>query len=434
MLSRFLGRWAVFILAAAPLTNLSTANAQSFGIELNNTLMPASGGMGGVSIARPQDVTSAINANPASLTQFEGTQFIFGGGWAEPTFNLTQTSNIPIVGPPLVEPFSAKSTAPGAPMGNIGVTQDLSALGMPATLGLGFVTTAGGAVDFRHIPESNGTNSASTIFGLPIALGVDVTERLSLGASLGIGIAFFDGPFVGASGMTPDYALRATLGANYLLTDYTTVGAYYQTEQAFQFNDGVVINPGPGQTAFDVRMDLPQNIGFGVANTALMDGCLLVGVDVMYKIWDDAALFGAIYDNQWVVQLGAQYSVSQYRLRAGYAWAENPIDDTPGANIGGVVQPGAFPAVRYTQGLLAITSQHRISTGIGIVDVLPGLDMDLFAGGMFRDNQQLGPFTNTSITGYWLGFGLTWRFGSGAGVCKNACGPACMDGSEGTCQ
>src|SRR5262245_46247762 len=74
-------------------------SGQSFGVELHNTLMPAAGAMGGVSIAQPQDLTSSINGNPATLTQFTGTQFLFGGAWAEPTFNLTQTSNIPVVGP-----------------------------------------------------------------------------------------------------------------------------------------------------------------------------------------------------------------------------------------------------------------------------------------------------------------------------------------------
>jgi long-chain fatty acid transport protein len=161
-------------------------------------------------------------------------------------------------------------------------------------------------------------------------------------------------------------------------------------------------------------MELPQNIGFGVANNALMDGRLLLGVDVVYKLWDEANLYRAIYDNQWVVQLGGQLTHGRYRLRAGYVWAENPIDDTPAANIGGVVQPGDLAAVRYTQGLLAITSQHRISFGVGVTDVLPGLDMDMMAGGMFKDTEQLGNFTTTSIESYWIGVGLTWRFGCGA--------------------
>jgi long-chain fatty acid transport protein len=221
--------------------------------------------------------------------------------------------------------------------------------------------------------------------------------------------------------MTPGYALRGAVGANYLLTQDLTVGGYYQTGQGFQFANAELLDPGPDQVAFDVEMALPQNIGLGVANRSLMDGRLLVGVDVTYKLWDEADLYEAIYDNQWVVQVGAQYSMGRVRLRAGYAWAENPIDETPDQNIGGVVQPGDFRAVRYTQGLLAITSQHRISGGIGVVDILPGIDLDLMAGGMFRSREQLGDFTTTSIQSYWLSLGLTWRFGRGA--CGGTCAP-----------
>lgn len=417
-------RRVVFIVLAA-LFGLTgrAALAQSFGVELNNTLMPASGGMAGASIARPQDLTSALNGNPAAITQFRGTQFIFGGAWAEPTFNFTQLAPIgpPIINPPLVDPFpTAKSTAPGVPAGNIGVTQELSAYGMPITVGVGFITSAGGMVDLRNVPESHGTNSALAIFSAPVTLGVQVTERLSLGATGALGIAFFDGPFVGVGGMTPDYALRGTLGANYQLTDFTTVGAYYQSEQSYRFDNAFILNPGPTQVATDVSMQLPQNFGFGMANNALMDGQLLLAVDVLYKTWDNADLFKAVYDNQWVVQLGSQYTMGNYRLRGGYAWAQNPIDPNPGINIGGVVQPGGIRAVRYTQGLLAVTNQHRISGGVGVVDVLPGVDMDFMAGGMFRDSEQLGVATQTSVASYWIGFGLTWRFGRGS-CCNSQC-------------
>ena len=81
---------------------------------------------------------------------------------------------------------------------------------------------------------------------------------------------------------------------------------------------------------------------------------------------------------------------------------------------GGVVQPGGLPAIQCTQGLLAIANQHRISGGIGIVDVLPGINMDLFAGGMLRDNQHFGDFTTTSVLSYRIGYGLTWQFGCGS--------------------
>lgn len=421
-------RLGIFILVLVSLQS-HRAFGQSFGVELHNTLMPAAGGMAGASIARPQDLTSALNANPATLTQFHGTQMLFGGGWAEPTFNLTQTIDIPPVGPnPLIEPFSAKSTAPGSPVGNIGVTQDFSELGLPVTLGMGFVTTAGGVVDFRQIPESNGTNNGLSIFNIPVALAVDVTDRLSMGASLSLGIAFFDGPFVDVGGMTTDYALRGTVGLNYVLTETTSLGAYYQSEQSYRFDNAFILNPGLNQTAFDVNMDLPQNLGCGVANNSLLEGRLLLAVDVLYKYWDEASLYKGLYDNQWVVQLGSQLTQGRFRFRTGYAWAQNPMDPEPGPDLGGVVQPGGLAAVRYSQGLLAITSQHRFTCGIGVVDVLPGINLDLMAGGMLRDTEQSGSFTTTSIEGYWLGMGMTWQFGRGA------CGPVaapdrwCNDG------
>ncbi len=398
------------IAIGAALSGTRTVHAQTFGVELHNNLMSASGGMGGVSIAEPQDLTSGINGNPASLTQFAGTQFTFGGAWAEPTINMNQQAPIPTMNP-VIDPFSAKSTAPGVPVGNIGLTQDLNELGLPATFAIGFITTSGVFADYRQEPNSNGTNTGLALFSLPVAVGVDLNESLSVGASMALGIAFFDGPFVGAGGMTPDYALRGTVGADYCLTDTTTLGAYYQTQQSFTFDNAILL--ANGAVRRDIEMDLPQNIGVGLANRSLMDGKLLVGVDVLYKLWSETDLFGAVYDNQWVVQLGAQYTMGRIRLRAGYTWAENPIDQTPDLNVGGIPL-GDLPAVRYTQGLLAVTNQHRISAGVGVVDVLPGIDMDLMAGGMFRDTEQLGDFTETSVESYWIGVGLTWRFGRGA--------------------
>jgi long-chain fatty acid transport protein len=388
------------------------SQAQTFGIELHNTLMPASGAMGGASIARPQDLTSSMNANPASLTQFSGTQFLFGGAWAEPTINMDQQGPVPLLN---VDPYTAKSTAPGSPGGNIGITQDLSSMGLPATLAMGFITASGAAIDYRHMPESNGTNSALAIFSLPIALGFDLTEQLSVGAGIAMGIAFFDGPFVGVGGMTPDYALRGTVGANYRVDPCTTVGAYYQTEQSFRFDNAILL---PNDlVARDINMELPQNFGVGFANESLMDGKLLLAVDVLYKMWDETQLYGAVYDNQWVVQLGSQYSLGRVRLRAGYTWAENPIDQTPDLNLGGIPL-GNLPSVRYSQALVAVTNQHRISAGIGIVDALPGIDMDLMAGGMLPDSEQLGALTTTTVQSYWIGLGMTWRFGRGS--CPNA--------------
>ena len=381
--------------------------SQSFGVESHNTTMPASGGMGGVSIARPQDLTSALNANPATLTQFRGTQFTFSGAWAEATLNLSQTAPLPLVG---VQPFSGKSQALGVLAGNIGVTQSLEFLGLPATFGLGFITSAAGGADFRQFPESAGTNSALSVLQSTSGFGLNLTDRLALGAGVSMGTAIFDGPFADIGGMTVDYAVRGVLGAEYALDNCRNVGMYYQTKQVFTFDDAIRFQ-GPLNTSLDINMDLPENLGFGIADSSLAGGRLLLACDVLYKLWDEAALFSSVYDNQWVFQLGAQYNTGRLRLRSGYAYAENPLSDNPLGNVGGIVPPGGPPALRYTQGLLAITSPHRVSAGIGIAEVLPNLDLDMTVGGMLRNEAQIGNFTTTNIESYWFAFGLTWRYG-----------------------
>ncbi len=74
-------------------------------------------------------------------------------------------------------------------------------------------------------------------------------------------------------------------------------------------------------------------------------------------------------------------------------------------------------AMRYVQGQFAAISQHRLTGGVGIRDVLPGLDLDLYAGGMFKNSGRYG-HTIASLEGYWVGAGLTWRFGRGACPCQ----------------
>jgi len=386
------------------------AKAQSFGVELHNTLMPASGGMGGVSVARPQDLTSAINANPATLTQYQGTQFLFGGAWAEPTYNVSHDGGVL----PGVGNFSAKSGTPGAAGGNIGVTQDFSALGMPATLGIGFISNAGGGTDFRDVLASNGTSSQLIVLEITNSLGVQLTDRFAAGASISLGTAFYDGLFVGQSAMVPDYALRGSVGFTYELAPSTTMGFYYQTKQNFTFDDAIRLElplGGFDPIVRDIKMSLPDNLVLGVANNSLMNGQLLLAFDVIYKQWDNADLFEAIYDNQWVFQAGAQYSSGRKRFRLGYVFAQNPLQSNVGFTAGGVTV--GVDALQYIQAQLAVTNEHRVTAGIGIVDALPGVDFDLFAGGMFYDSQRFGASAST-LESYWIGAGLTWRFGRGS--------------------
>ncbi|RLS43257.1 MAG: hypothetical protein DWH83_05120 [Planctomycetota bacterium] len=389
------------------LASAGSAAAQTYGIDFRNTLMPASGGMAGTSVAAPQDFLSAINANPAALTQYKGTHFTIGGAFAEATVDLEQKAAVPLLG---VAAFSAKSSTPGAIVPAIGVAQEVDGLPLPTTVGLAVLGAAGGGSSYVQVPASNATASYLLLLEFAPSVAVELTERLSIGATMFIGDGYASGPFVGTSGMTNAYALRGGFGLDYALGDATWLGAYYQTTQAFRFeNEAVLFSERQPR---DVDMGLPQQVGMGIANESLLDGRLLLAADALYLDWRSAALFKNIYRGQWVMQLGSQYrATDRVKLRLGYALAQNPVDESVGTRIGPVEVPGGVPAVKYLQAQFAIVNEHRMAAGIGVSDLLMrGLDFDAFAGGMFPAGESLGSDTYVSVKSYWLGVGFTWHF------------------------
>ena len=399
------------------------AGAQGFGPELHNNLMPRSGGMAGVSIARPQDLQSAINANPSTMAQFFGTQFSFSGSWAEPTINVQHAGGVL----PGVGAYSAKSEAEGLMIGNIAVMQDLRAMGLPGTMGVGLIAAGGGGVSFRDVPASNGTSALISLVNVAAGAGVELTDNLSAGATLTIGNSSFDGPFLGLTAAAYDYALRGSIGLDYDLACNTTVGFYYQTKQRYNYDDAVRLQLPVGFDVIrDIDADLPENIGFGIANDTLMCRNLLLAVDVLYKQWDDAALFKALYENQWAVQIGAQYQWNpKVQFRLGYAWAENAMISNAGSSAGGVAPPGAQAAIQYIQALFPNINEHRISAGVTIHELMPNVDFDLFAGGMFDESDDFG-LSSVDFESYWVGAGMTWHFGAKPSCdCEGECEGSC---------
>ena len=67
---------------------------------------------------------------------------------------------------------------------------------------------------------------------------------------------------------------------------------------------------------------------------------------------------------------------------------------------------------KYTQAQFGVINENRFTfRRRSAVDVLPGLDFDFFAGGMPRVSHNFGSFTSVNLESYWIGAGLTWRFG-----------------------
>lgn len=400
------------IFAVASLFVGQVAFGQSYGIELHNNMMPASGAMGGASFTRPQDVQSAINGNPATMRQYSGPVFGFGGALIEATYNVSHTSNLPLVG---VTPFSGKSDAPAGLLGNIGVIHQTEVMDLPVSFGMAFISNAGLAVDFRHIDASNGTQASYVALDTISSAAIDLTPNLSLGGSVAIGTHFLDGPFVQSSSSQSDYATRFKIGTNYELGHGVSVGAFWESEKDLTFENAVRFAGGQlaGVTQ-DINIQHPQNVGFGIANRCLMNGKLLVAADALYKNWDNADFFKSIYEDQWAFQFGAQYAFTpRLKLRAGYAYNEDPLRSLVPGSIGGVIPVGGIPTVQYVEGQFAVIVQHRLTGGIGIRDLVPNMDFDATVGGAFENSRTFGA-TTAELDGWFMTFGFTFH-------CPNGC-------------
>jgi long-chain fatty acid transport protein len=376
--------------------------------------------MAGVCIALPQDVPSAVFGNPATLSQFEGTQFTLGGGWVEGYPTVTNDGFLNKVNPG--EPFSFTSRTQGFVVPEIGVSQNLGALGVPGTVGIGLAGLSGLGAEYRgRVPQNDLLNNVSgeyMVLGVNLGTGIRLTDRLSAGATVTLGTAFEQMGFVqlgpvapiGSVAMVHDYALRRTFGLDYSVNDRNTVGFYYQSKMNFRFPNAVVV-AGDYQ---DLRIDQPETFGLGWANRSLMGGDLLIAADVYYKAWENAAFWQDVFVNQWAFAFGTQLTRGKNKFRLGYSYNTNPINHNVGTKLDGF--PIAQAELQLFQAAsTAVINQHRITGGIGREDfLLTNLDLDLFAGGLLPAEDQFGPHTQTSVAAYYAGMGLTWRYGATA--------------------
>jgi long-chain fatty acid transport protein len=408
-----IGITAVFTLA----TGARLASGQGYGSDLQNVMGPASGGMAGVSTARPQDVPSAIFGNPATLAQFEGTQFTMGGGWIEGYPTVTNDGSLNQQSPGT--PFSATSRTQGGVASEIGVAQDLRSIGLPGTMGMGLTGLSNLGDEYRgRVPESanpallnnlNDESASYLVLGLNMGAGFQLTDRLSVGASMTLGTGFeqlaFIGPISG-SAMVNSYALRGTVGVDYDLNDCNTVGFYYQSKMGFDFPNAIRV----GSNYLDVKIAQPATFGWGIANRSLMDGNLLIAADIYFKDWEDAALWKDVWVNQWAVAVGTQLTRDKMKYRLGYSWNSNPTNHNVGTSFVGI--PVLQSQLQFYQAaILPAVNQNRITGGIGRQDfLLPGMDLDLFAGGMLPASDTFGPHNSASLAVYYIGLGMTWRY------------------------
>ena len=328
-------------------------NMMGFGAE--------STGMGGADIAVARD-TTALNTNPAGLTQLRSTAFdqYMATAFALDVSHADRFGN------------DARVDNETINIGGLGFSTRLASL--PVTVGIGAFAQGGAGNVYRDLATPfGGRDELSGLFAiarLSPGFAWQVNEALSVGAAFPITHARFkQRTFAGVSVFDPLDPSRtffgsivkdlqatrvsARVGVRYEATPALALAAVYQPKTALPLKKGYAdINftaLGLGVTRYrDVRVDglaLPQELGLGAAWQATPR--TLVSFELTWLDWSKAlksqtltasnpvnAAAPAVvqqtvrigWRDQYVVALGAAYDVDErLTLYAGSNYGRNPV-------------------------------------------------------------------------------------------------------------
>lgn len=390
---------------------MPAAYAANYGTDLNNTMLPATGGMGGASVARTVEGAAAVFGNPATLTEYnEGTSFSFGATYyqnsVKPKHNGMDTGVA----------WSAKSAADEYLVPTIAITH---ALNDRLVGGLGLTAQSGIGEDLRGTPGSLDPNSELLVFMANVGLGYKVTDHLSLGGTATIGNGFLQMGLSSNTASTHGFGFRGTVGAKYDM-GATSLGAYYRSPLKIEYDkfvdNGGPIGPGKGNF-WSVDVEQPQEFALGLANNSLMDGNLQLNGDIIFKDWSNADLYKDFYRDQIVYALGAQLKTGEAKWRVGYSYARDPIKRNVGSSIGGVTSMGSpVGTLMLTPSLVeyfqvtntASIWEHQISGGFGY-QFTKQLSFDSHAAVALANTDDIGN-TRVRSSAWQIGAGLSWSF------------------------
>ncbi len=389
---------------------IPASQAGTFGTDLNNNMLPATGGMGGASIARTVEPAAAVFGNPATLTEYnEGTSFTFGATFFDPTLEAEHDGSITGTA------WEGTSNANDYLVPTVAVTQAFSP---NLVVGLGLTATSGVGSDFRGTPNSLDPTGELILFAANLGVGYKLSDNLSLGATATIGNGYFQASLTNDTGSAHDFGFRITAGAKYDI-GATSIGAYYRSKLNIEYEQYIARGDG---TFWDDHVAQPEEFAIGIANNSLVGGNLQVNLDVIHKDWSDAQFYKDFYRDQTVVALGTQLTTGPAQWRIGYSHARDPIkrnlplttvigigNNTEIGAPGGGSIPVTGAVVEYFQATNAAAIwEDTITAGVGY-QLLPNIKIDLHAAYTLDEDQQIGG-TKVDIDAWQLGFGFTWSF------------------------
>jgi long-chain fatty acid transport protein len=255
------------------------------------------------------------------------------------------------------------------------------------------------------------------------AVSLRVTDRLSVGASLGLAAchAELEGPFYSQTGPLPGapsildmqhtgVAATGGVGLQYKLTPCTTVGVAYTEETRFTFDGdarATLLLPdpiGPVATEFDARTRLawPRSLGIGVKHE--LGACRRIAVAVIWYDWSSAfdqlsmrlsnasnPLLGLLglppvinesfpmnWEDTVSVRVGYEWSCSPLTtLRAGYVYHDSPVpDSTLNPYVDGVLEHAVSVGMSHWYEGMLVSLAYQANWGpernVGASDILGG--------------------------------------------------------------
>jgi long-chain fatty acid transport protein len=385
--------------AAAAVTLSATifamSNAEAFnGIYLSGN-GPMSSGMGGVSIALPQDATAAVD-NPAGMAEVGARVDVFGfllpiaadSTFGSPENHLYSRVIIPAPGLGLNYQISPQWTF-GVAVTGVGVK---SHYGEPVLPVLG----------------AQEAKTSLTVVNISPTITYKPLTNLSIGASLVLGVQQFllngilapdsTGQLqpVPSHGNSWAGGVGAGIGALWTPVPMMSLGVSYFTKTRFSalsgYKNDVLAQSGG-------HIDSPSRYGVGVAVRPLPG--LTLGVDYLRFEWSKAAGYNMSASFNWhdqnVVRFGAAYEInSRWTVRAGYSAASSYFDsDHTLANVYG---PGI--------------STHAVTAGFTYAIDKKSAITGAIEYGIPRSIVGTGPSTGTNISSHYQAYtlGYTYKF------------------------
>jgi long-chain fatty acid transport protein len=334
---------------------------------------PISRSMGGVGIAAPQDAISAVFANPAGMC--------FGPYCPSSEFNFAGTVFMPKVDAKVElggTTYSANSADNVYPIPAIGISAPINKSLPLWRFGLAAYGVTGLGVDYRNTaldqprfanfggyPLIAGEYTSLQIMKFAPSVAFQPNHYLSFGLAAHIDYAVLDL----RSGSSSGFGFGAQVGAIYKPHDRVSIGATYMTPQKVT-HDKVRDFDGNGSPD-NLELQAPQQVGLGVAFD-LLPNKLLLELNGKWVNWANATGYSDFdWKDQYVFAIGAQYrATSKLVLRAGYNYANNPVNEHNGWGAMEMkqVQGKTIPAYYYETfrviGFPAIV-QHHLTFGIG---------------------------------------------------------------------